>query len=270
MNALDKLLKSSILTDETKVVLKEAWETAQSVNRAEVEAEYAAKLNEAKAELSTQSIQLVEEAIAEELTAIADELADARSLEIQYAAKLNEFKESYAEKTTETINTLVSESVTRELDEMKEDIQFAKKHQFGVSMFESFSETYGKLFGEPDTNIHQELEEARNELDSLRREKIIGELVESVSGEKRGIVMTILESVATDKLVAKFETLRPVILAESAPAATAPVDGSTQKPTEGTVVIESANGDDGEAEPINEGIDPRIAARLQKTLNFIK
>lgn len=215
MDQLKKLLESSLLNEETKTVLKEQWESAVAANRAEVETEYAEKFNAAKAELNKNALSMVEEAISEELGSIAEELAEARNLEVEYAEKLQQFKESYDEKQKEMVEAMVAESVQEEITELKEDIDFAKKHQFGISLFESFRETYGKMFGESDVDVHKQLEEATGELETLRREKVINGLLESVSGEKRDVVATILEGVATDKLEAKFESLRPVLLKES-------------------------------------------------------
>lgn len=268
MSGLQKLLESSILTDETKTVLTEAWATAQSVNRAEIETEYATKLAAIRTELVAESIQMVDEALADELVGIAEELADARSLEVVYAQKLQDFKESYAEKTSEMVNTQVAESVKHELDEMREDIEFAKKNQFVMGMFESYRDAFANMFGESDVNIHQELEEAKVELNSLRREKVLNELLESVTGDKRGVVMTILDSVETSKLADKFETLRPIIMKESAPVTAEPiVEGAANEPDNSKTIMES--GTTPKVEPTST-IDPAIAAQIQRSLRSFK
>lgn len=266
MKDLKSLFESSLLNEETKTVLKEAWEAALEASRTEIEADYAEKLNEAKKEINTLAIQMVEETVAEELEAIAEELADARSLEVQYASKLQTFKESYAEKTQELVEQLVEETVKTEMTEIKEDIEFAKKHQFGVEMFETFRDVYSGMFGELDSNVHQELEEAKKELDGFRREKIINGLLESVSGEKREVVATILEGVSTDRLEAKFETLRPVILKETKaeePAEPAITEG---KEVEGTVVIESAEG----GSDRQSSVDDAAIEKIRRSLRLIK
>lgn len=268
MSALKTLLESSILTDETKQVLKEAWETAESSNRVEIEAEYAAKLNQVKSELISESIQMVEEVVASEMADIAEELAEARSLEIEYATKLQDFKESYAQKTDEMISTQVQETVKLELDELREDIEFAKKHQFVMDMFESYKDTYSKLFGEADLNVHQKLEEATQELNALRREQVMNSLLESVSGSKRDVIATILESVPTEKLADKFDSLKPIILKESNNDDGVITESTKSEEINGTIVMES------DEQIVEESTQPviedAVAARLRKTLNFIK
>lgn len=263
---LKELLESQILTDETKTVLQESWDAAVEQNRAELETEYAARLTEAREELLGKVGELVEESIATEFGTIAEELAEARDLEVTYAEKLETFKEQYAEKTQETVEQLVTESVTKEVEELKEDIDFARKHQFVMAMFESYKEVYAKMFGSADVDVHKELEEAVVERDALKREKIIGQLLESVTGEKRGVVETILEGVATEKLEAKFESLRPVILGESAKAAEEKLEeGAQEKPKEeGTVVMESGEGAGEKERIVSDPVFDRLNRSLQR------
>lgn len=270
---LKELFESSLLNEETKTVLQESWDAAVEAQRVELEAEYAGRLNEARDELFGQVGTLVEESIASEFQDVAEELAEARTLEVKYAEKLETFKEQYSEKVQEQIDALVKEAVGTEMSELKEDIDFARKHQFAVALVESFGETYEKMFGTGDVDVHKKLDEAQTELDTLRREKIIHGLLESVQGEKRSVVETILEGVATDKLEARFEQLRPVILAESDKG-----EAEGEKLTEsdegaeapkGEVVLESEGqegaGDQGKVTQI----DSAVMQRLQRSLSRI-
>ena len=261
---IKSLFESSLLNDETKTVLKEAWETAIEANRTEIEAEYAQKLNEAKAELASKTQEMIEEALSEQITSIAEELADARSIEVQYAEKLQQFKESYAEKTEETIQSLVEQQVASHMDEMRDDIEFAKQHRFGMEIFESFKDSYAAMFGEPDVNIHQELNEAKQELETLRREKIINGLLESVTGDKKEVVATILEGVSTDKLEAKFETLRPIILKETTNEDGDKVVEGNKEKVEGKIILENDQGNN------EDNADDAVMARIQRSLRLIK
>lgn len=268
MKNLKELFESSLLTEETKSVLQEAWAASEEAMRTEVETEYATKLKESNAAILADAIQMVNEAVTEEMGSVAEELAEARSLEVEYASRLQTFKEQYDEKIQETITSMVEESVKAELEELTEEIEQARKHEFVMSMFESFRDVYEENFGSSDRNLRSELEESKQELDNLRREKVMSELLESVTGDKRDIAMTILESVPTEKLAAKFEHLRPALLKESAKADEEPVTESAKedevKP-EGTMVLESEH----EAQPDNE-INDRVMQRLQKSLNWAK
>jgi len=217
MSTLKALFESQVLNDETKTVIQEAFDAAVEAKKVELEADYTQKLEESKTEMVKATVGLVEEAVAEELEAIAEEVKHARTLEVQYAEKLQEFKESYAEKQEETTKLYVAEAVQTELDELKEDIEMAKKHEFAMQMFESFKDTYERLFGanEDEVSVFDRLAEATEELESLRREKKISELLESVSGKKRDIAETILEGVKTEDLEKRFESISAVLLAEN-------------------------------------------------------
>lgn len=273
MSKLKELFESSLLNEETKTVLQEAWAAAEEGIRTEVEAEYATKLKESAASIQAQAIEMVNEAIAEEMTEVAEELAEARSLEVDYAQRLQTFKESYAEKTQETIAALVEETVAAEMEELKEGIELARKNEFVMSMFESFREVYEENFGSSDRNLRSELEESQKELAELKREKVLNGLLESISGEKREIAMTILESVPTEKLEAKFEYLRPALLKESAPTEepNEPIQegADPEKPAEpkGDVVLENAV--EGE-EPAGKEISDRVMDRINKSLAWAK
>lgn len=274
MNQLKSLFESKVLNDETKTVIREAWDTAVNAHKAELETEYAGKLNEAVKELNADSIKMVEEAVAEEMESVAEELAEARSLEVTYADKLQEFKEEYAQKTDELVQQLVSETVTEELNELKEDIDFAKKHQFGAKMFEAFQNSYEQMFGSSDVNIHGQLEEAQKELDGYRRKEIIGSLLENVAGEKRAVVETILDGVATDRLEAKFESLRPVIMKEAAQEGKeAPLTESASEKEgkqEGKLVMENTEEKEEDGQRVNESIENRIAQQLSRSLRYAR
>lgn len=264
MKNLKTLLESDLLNEETRTVLKEAWDAAVEQNRVEIEAEYAEKLNAAQTELTENAMNLIEAAVNEQMEAVAEEIAEARTLELKYATLLEDFKGKYAEKMDEQIKELVAESVAEEISELKEDIEFARKHQFGVKIYESFKSAYVETFGEDDASLKESYDQAMNELNELRREKVLNGLLESVSGEKRNIVKTMLESVPTEKLEAKFESLRPVILKENEEVVTETKD---DKEVKGTIVIESVN-----EETKKEGkkdFDP-IAERINRSLRIIR
>jgi hypothetical protein len=257
---LKKLFENSVLTEETQQVIQEAFDSAIKVKEVEMEA----ALQEEKAELLTSMTQLVEEAVSEEMKAIADEIKHARTLEVQYAEKLQTFKESYAEKQDEIMRSLVAESVKEELDELKEDIELAKKHQFVMDVFESFKTVYEKMFGTTDITVFDELEESKKELDILRREKKLNKLLEGLTGNKREIAETILESVPYDRLDSRFESIQTVLLSESV----APKEEKSETPT-GTIVMEDVE-TVVEVEVKAPVEDDRLNRRLQESLKWIK
>lgn len=271
MKDIKQLFESDLLNEETRQVLQEAFDSAIQAKEAEVEAKFTEQLDEEKTAMTSVAIQMVEEAVAEELEAISEQVTEARTLEVRYAEKLQDFKDKYDEKMQEQIAALVSESVSEELDELKEDIEYAKKHQFAMSMFESFQDVYAKTFGEADLSVYDQLEEAQKELDGLKRDQIMNSLLEGVTGSKRTIAETILEGVKTENLEARFESIRPVLLKESETAkedevVTESAEGEKEDEVEGTVVMEGVD----ESERQEAKMDSRVVSRLEKSLNFAR
>ena len=267
MNQLKELFESTLLNDESKAVLKEAFEVAVKAKETELEAQYVQKLSEAEAQILEQLPKIVEEAVSEELSVIAEEVAHARTLEVQYAEKLNVFKESYAEKHEEQLKVMVAEAVAEEYEELKEDIEVAKKHEFVMSMFETFKNTYEQLFGGVEVSVVDELKEAKQELDQYKRKEKLSEILESVQGNKRLIAQTILEGVTTDKLEEKFESIREVLLAEAGKKEETPLVESAkdEKEIQGKVVIEESL-----EEQEQSAVPDAIAQRLQKSLKLAR
>lgn len=271
-NELKALFESSVLNDETKEALTEAFTTAVEAEKVKLEESYNAKLAEATKELSDEAVKMIEEAINDELSVISEEIVAARTLEVDMAEKLELFKESYAQKTDELVQTLVAESVAEEIEELREGIEQANKVQFAVELVESFGNTYKQLFaGEDAVDLTTQLKEARAELDSIKRTAKLNELLECLSGTKRKVAETVLESVSLDKLEDKFEAIKPLLLAESKEEKEQPLEESaTQEEVnidDKTVVIEESQ--DEEVEQLTES-QKRAQARLLKSINFGK
>lgn len=270
MKDLKQLFESQLLNEETKQVLQEAFDKALEAKEVEVEAKYAEKLDEEKSAMTTVAVQMVEEAVADELTKISEEITEARTLEVRYAEKLEDFKAKYDEKLQEQMEALVAETVKEELDELQEDIEYAKKHQFVMSMFESFQDVYSKTFGTGDVDAYDQLKEAQEELEQLKREKVLNSLLEGLEGSKRSIAETILEGTATDKLEDRFESIRPVLLKESKKDEDdGPLnesDNDDEDVNKGKVVIEESEEEDDKV----SSIDKKLQERLERSLKFAR
>jgi rRNA-processing protein FCF1 len=207
------------LNEESKTVILEAFESAVAEAAKEAETKYEAKLVQEKAELVKMATDMINEAVAEELESITEEITQARTLEVRYVEKLETFKEEYAATQEELVKVQITESVAEEIEALKEEIAEAKKVEFALELVESFKHVYDKLFPSDAvaTNVQEsadELAALRTELDGLKREKTIAKLTEGLTGKKLAVAKTILEDVATDKLEAKIESVRSIILTE--------------------------------------------------------
>lgn len=287
---LKAIFESAVLTDETKAVLQEAFDAAVSAKEVELREQFEQTVADEVKQLSESAQEMIEEAIADHLEQFADEIAHARTLEVQYADKLEMFKESFAERNNELISTLVAESVAEEITELKESIEEAKQIKFALHLFESFRDTYAKLFGgEESVAALEELKEAKAELDSLKRAQKIAELTESLVGSKKKVAETVLESVAFDKLEERFESIKHLLVAESkeekdedaveemedqdemsdedkAKMKEGKGKGKAKMVKEGVVVIEESESD----EPVLTEKQRLAAERIRKSLRAIR
>lgn len=247
MDELMKLLESAMIPQEARQVLEAELKTIIEESEQVYKVKYDEQLDEARKELNELIPDMIEEAVALELEGVAEELAEARALDVTYAERLETFKEQYAQKTDEMIETLVAESVAEEMTELKEDIEVAKKHQFGVQIAEAFGDAYKQMMGDTDVNVHEELSTVKAQLESYQRKEKLDSILESVSGSKRKVAETVLEGVATDKLEERFESIKGFLLQESADEAaegdetlteSADEAGQSEEP-KGTVVLEN-------------------------------
>lgn len=270
--SLKSLMESAVLNDETKQVLSEAWDTAIKAKEQELEVDYATKFSESLNDVKENTTAMVEEAVADEFSELADEVAEARSLEVQYARKLEDFKESYHTKLQEQTDEQVKSIVEEELNELKEDIDVAKKHQFALEVFESFRGMYDSTFGGENMNAQNELTEAKQELEDLKRKVLLNDLLESVTGDKRTVALTILEGVATNKLEAKFESIRPMLLAESEDTSQiTESDKQQEDPTKGKrVVMENEKEDEDKKQVTESAQDDKVLSALQRSIKFAR
>lgn len=263
MNELKEILESSVLTDEVKTKLQEAFESQVNEKVAAREVELAEKFENSKKELAQSAVEMIEEAVTEEFKALQDEIVEARTLDVRYASKLEEFKEQYAQKKDAEIKESVDAIIAEELGELKESLEESRKNLVGQRMFEAFQTSYASLVKAEDDKSEEltaKLEEATNELQTLRVEKKTNELLEGLTGRKRAIMATLLEGVALDKLESRYEELaKSVVLSEGEGSGDDEDDGEGKdkdnlnenvddKTPKGTVVIENQD-QDGDAKP---------------------
>lgn len=272
---LKALLESTVLSDENQTVLKEAFDAA-------VEEAVTAQTQD----VMRAAITLIDESIQEQLQPLSEEIRHARNLEVDYAQKIVDFKESYAQKQEEALAVKIQEAVAEEMEGIEQDIEEAKKNTFGKQLFEQFKTVYEQMQfneGADGADLATRLSEAEEELAVLKREKVMDEVLEGISGKKRVIAESILENVATENLADRFAGFRDMILAQKITESTTEDsvveegDKGTAEQPEGTVVLENEDlSDDAPADPkaqLNESAadakaqaerDKRIARSLER------
>lgn len=304
---LEKLLGSELLTDEVRTELTEAFETA-------VKTEVETQVTEAKAALEAEKEALVveyatqfaadrealieaidtkvEEMLQEQLTELAEDIANFRDLEVEFAARLVEEKAVLAEaverdlaQLVERLDTFLELRISEEMDELKESIEEVKKVNLGRKIFETFKDEFEQFSNAENglTELQAKLDEAKSEItkrDGLlaeakkelavtARKDTLENVLSSLQGRPREIMEAILTSFPTEKLQETYDKFIDRVLHESVtkssekdsatPAVEAPVlaEGETlevvtESLNEGTVTVT------GDSEELPEAPQPKV------------
>ena len=184
----------------------------------------------------------VVEALAQEIAEFYKDKQDLAETKVRLVREgreqLAKVKEQFVQRAAQMVDTLVTEGLTTELTSLKEDIESARRTDFGRKMFEAFAAEYqtsylneksetAKLLKVIDLKT-AELTEAQAHVimaqkvieskkaestplgESIERQKIMAELLSPLNGEQKVIMSELMESVKTAKLVDSFDKYLPV------------------------------------------------------------
>jgi hypothetical protein len=263
----------SMLADRLQAELGELAEDRQGL--IEARAKYAAKMQEDASVLESFILNNLKKEIAElheDRKAVAGNVAkyesfivDALAKEIaefhadkkdlaetkvklvrESKAKFETVKNDFIAKSAQIIKETVSKGIKSEMTQLKEDIDAARRNDFGRRIFESFASEYAashlneksetaKLLKVVDQKT-QELEEAAKIVaetqtlvtskekeiaiikESAKRKEVMGELLGPLSGDKKSVMSELLESVQTDKLYNAFDKYLPAVMNGGTPS----------------------------------------------------
>jgi len=303
---LQQLVESDLQTEDTKKELteaiskqiEEAKEAAIVEAKAEVEAQVRVDLQEqyqADREALIEALDTkTEEYLKEELEELRDDIERFRDLEVEYADKLEEAKEELAqvlkgdlEELVETIDQFLDMALENEMSELKEDLKNVQRLQFGKEVYEAFEGVFSKKFVDEDglesdlkekeerlTDLSDQLEEASKELETMRRENKMTEVLSSLHGRSRDVMEAVLRNIPTNKLVEAYEHYIPKVLNESAEE---PVVESEKENEKSSVLAEgddSAKADelkkgevvstgDTESQQLEEAVEDEVPASVR-------
>ena len=161
-------------------------------------------------------------------------------------AKFESIKKAFIARSSQIIEETVSKGLKSEMTQLKEDIESARRNDFGRRIFESFASEYAAshLNEKSETSKllkivqqkEQELEEAakivadkeklveskeaelRIAKDMASRKAVMSELLGPLGGDKRSIMGELLESVQTEKLRTAFDKYLPAVMNGGTPA----------------------------------------------------
>jgi hypothetical protein len=168
-------------------------------------------------------------------------------------AKFESVKKDFIAKASAAIQETVSKGLRSEMSQLREDIEAARKNDFGRRIFESFASEYAtshlneksetaKLLkvvkmkeeavaeaeakvAEAEKLVESRETEIRSMKNAAQRKEVMSELMAPLSKDKREVMSELLESVQTEKLYAAFDKYIGAVMDGNVPAKKALTEG---------------------------------------------
>jgi hypothetical protein len=192
--------------------------------------------------------QFVIDALSEEIAEFYADKQDLAETKVKLVREgkeqISKLKEKFVKRAASMVETMVSESLSKEITQLKEDIESARRNDFGRKLFEAYASEYqasylneksetSKLLKvidlkdlaitEAKTAVVEKqkvLESKESEIkrlqDAVQRQGIVTELLAPLSKDQKAIMSELLESVQTLKLQTSFEKYLPAVIAGEA------------------------------------------------------
>jgi hypothetical protein len=158
----------------------------------------------------------------------------------------NKLKTQFVEKSAEKVSKITDKVLNREIGQLKEDIEAARKNDFGRKLFEAFASEYaGSYLNEKSETSKllkvvelkdKQLAEAKVKTietsklveskeaeikkinEASQRKQRIDDLIAPLSKGQKDIMIDLLESVQTPKLQSAFDKYLPAVIDGKTPA----------------------------------------------------
>ena len=168
-------------------------------------------------------------------------------------AKFESVKKDFIARSAKIIEETVSKGLKSEMTQLREDIESARRNDFGRRIFESFASEYAashlneksetakllrvvatkeaelneaaKIVAETQKLIESKESQLRIAQDMSQRKEVMSELLGPLTGDKREVMGNLLESVQTEKLRAAFDKYIPAVMNGGAPVKKALTEG---------------------------------------------
>ena len=161
-------------------------------------------------------------------------------------AKFEQVKKDFVARSAKIIEETVAKGLRSEMTQLREDIEAARKNDFGRRIFESFASEYAashlneksetvkllqvvktreaeleeaaKVVAETQKLVESREQEIRVMKDMASRKEVMNELLGPLTGDKRSVMKELLESVQTEKLRGAFDKYLPAVMDGGVPA----------------------------------------------------
>ena len=188
--------------------------------------------------------QFVVEALAQEITEFYKDKQDLAETKVRLVREgreqLAKVKKQFVERAAGMVDKIVSESLSSELTVLKEDIEAARRNDFGRKLFEAFASEYSTSYlneksetakllkvidmkelaiaeaaqavAEANALVESKEAEIATLKESQERKAIMSELLAPLNSEQREIMGELMESVKTTRLNESFDKYLPAVL----------------------------------------------------------
>jgi hypothetical protein len=193
--------------------------------------------------------QFVVEALAQEIAEFYKDKQDLAETKVRLVREgreeIKKVKQQFVQRAAQMVESVVTQNLTSEITSLKEDIEAARRADFGRKLFEAFASEYqasylneksetSKLLKVIDlkdlamqeaaqaiVKAEQILESKDTEIRALKeateRKAIMAELLAPLNTEQRSIMGELMETVKTTRLNESFEKYLPAVIAGNAP-----------------------------------------------------
>jgi len=194
--------------------------------------------------------EFVVEALAGEIAEFNEDKKDLAETKVRLVreakAHVAKVKADFIAKSANIVSETVSKTLNKEIAALKEDIDTARSNDFGRKIFEAFASEYmtshlneksetNKLLKVLDTKDKQLAEakafaakaktiaestnaEKKRLEESVRREKVLNDLIAPLAKDQKEIMTDLLESVQTNRLQSAFDKYLPAVIDGKGPA----------------------------------------------------
>ena len=161
-------------------------------------------------------------------------------------AKFDSLKKDFITAASTKVAETVQNGLRSEMTQLKEDIESARRNDFGRRIFESFASEYAashlneksetakllkvmltreaeleqavKIVAESQEQVAQKDRELRIIKENNQRKEVMSELLGPLTGDKRQVMSSLLESTQTEKLRTAFDKYLPAVMNGGTPA----------------------------------------------------
>jgi hypothetical protein len=191
----------------------------------------------------------VVEALAQEIAEFYKDKQDLAETKVRLVREgreqLKQVKQQFVSRAAKMVEGVVSQTLSSEITSLKEDIEAARRADFGRKLFEAFASEYqasylneksetakllkvidmkdlavqeaAKVIEQAEQIVESKEAEIAVLRESQERKEIMNELLAPLNTEQKDIMGELMESVKTSRLVESFDKYLPAVIAGKAP-----------------------------------------------------